>query len=341
MEINLEGIVGFDITSSGVRDKLNQAQGEVNLLINSPGGSVFEGIAIYNAIRDYRRAGGKVNALVKGVAMSMATYISLAADTVKVEDNAVYMIHEPWSLAVGSAKEMKKQADVLESLANMLAKGYEKKTKKEMDQIRSMMESETYLYGEDIVKQGFADEVIPAGDGAEDEDEAMAMARVALDAMKAKLKESEDDIEQVAAMLNTQEKKMITDSEKNNEKNTPDMAEEKIMAEKEKTAVSMADLEAGVLKERKRVLNLQGYADEQPDNVKLAQIVKEAIAEGKEAQDIQAKLFNAMRDYKALDGENAPMVKTVEANGDSPLTDEERAVMQAFNLTEEQFRGVK
>lgn len=336
MEINLEGIVGFDITATAVRDKLNEAKGqEVSLLINSPGGSVFEGIAVYNAIRDFRRGGGKVNALVKGIAMSMATYISLAADTVKVEDNAVYMIHEPWSLAVGSAKEMKKQADILESLANLLAKGYEKKTKKSMLEIRSMMDTETYLYGEEIVSMGFADELIPAGEGAEDEEEAMNIAKIALIAMKAKLKEAEDNTEQIAAMLNIGDVKMSAETVKK-----PDMAEGDNMAERDSSVVMAEGIQKGIAQERTRVADLQSYLDVQPDNIALAQVVKEAVAEGKTSQEVQAKIFNAMQS-KAFEGENAPTVMTVENSQESALSDEERAMIDAFGLTEDQYRKVR
>jgi ATP-dependent protease ClpP protease subunit len=332
MEINLEGIVGWDITAGDIREKLKEAKGEeVNLIVNSPGGSVYEGIAVYNAIRDFRRAGGKVNALIKGIAMSMATYISLSADTVQVEDNSIYMIHNPWVMTVGGPKEMKKSYEMLESLAKMLANGYEKKTKKEMDAIRSMMDEETYLYGEDIVKAGFADSVIPAGDGAEDEEQALTMAKLALEAMQAKLKEGQEDIGQVAAILKTEVVNQV--EKKIDYKET--VMDKDIQAELDKK------FQEGIMYERSRVQELRGWLETDPDNVKLALVVNEAISDGKKASDVQPKLIKAMQEGKALEGENAPTIRTAEAHTDTQLTEEEMAMMKALNLTEEQYRKVR
>ena len=93
-------------------------------MVNSPGGSVYEGIAIFNLLRDFRRGGGVVNAKIKGLAASMATYVAMAADSVSVEDNAVWMVHNPWNISVGDAREMRKEADILDGLAKIRSQHY-------------------------------------------------------------------------------------------------------------------------------------------------------------------------------------------------------------------------
>jgi ATP-dependent protease ClpP protease subunit len=106
MKLNIDGAIGVDVFAREVREQLAAAEGPVEILVNSPGGSVTEGVAIYNAIRDYRRAGNQVTARVVGLAASMSSYIPLAADTVTVEDNAVFMIHEPSMIALGRKSDM-------------------------------------------------------------------------------------------------------------------------------------------------------------------------------------------------------------------------------------------
>jgi len=202
--INIDGVIGFDVMAKDIRSEIKSAGSEgIDLRISSPGGAVYEGIAIFNEIMDYRRKGGKVSATVIGMAASMSSYIPLAADNFSVEDNAVYMIHNPWAMAVGDQNEMKKLSERLEAIAVVLSKEYAKKTGKPMDEIRKMMDEETYLFGNDIVKIGFADSVIPAGDGAETQEEAFAYARTNVDGMKSVLEQSPEanQLDKAVAML--------------------------------------------------------------------------------------------------------------------------------------------
>lgn len=201
--IAIEGIIGWDVMAVDVRKALEEANGEeVDLLINSPGGSIFEGIAIFNAIRDFRRDGGIVAARVVGLGASMSSYIPMAADKVIVEDNAVWMIHNPWSLVAGDQNDLRAEADVLDGLSNVLAAAYEKKTGKDRQEIRGMMDKETWLYGEGIVEAGFADELVPAGEGPDTEADAMALARNAFKAMTERMKAEPDEhpLQEIAAM---------------------------------------------------------------------------------------------------------------------------------------------
>lgn len=205
-QIHLNGIIGFDVTPSDIRQQLAAAVGPVELLIHSPGGNVYDGFAIHNAIRDFRRAGGHVKAIISGIAASMATYVAMAAESIAVEDNAVFMIHNPSMLALGDHREMRKAADLLDSLAGVLARAYQTRIQRDA---RPEMDVETYLFGADIVAAGYAETVIPAGDGAEERGEALALARHAVQSMTAKLRESETaSIDQIAALLPTAHEEM-------------------------------------------------------------------------------------------------------------------------------------
>jgi ATP-dependent protease ClpP protease subunit len=199
-EIQIDGIIGWDVMARDVRDALADA-GDVELQIHSPGGSVSEGLAIINTLRAHGRKGHAINARVVGYAASMATGIAMAADTVEVEDNAVWMIHNPLGVEIGDYRAMRKYGDILDSLARVLAKGYAEKTGRTINAIRTEMDDETWLFGDEIVSAGFADSVVPAGDGAEARDDALAMTRAAFDNMRNKLREEQTPVDQIAALL--------------------------------------------------------------------------------------------------------------------------------------------
>jgi ATP-dependent protease ClpP protease subunit len=202
--IYIDGVIGLDVYASDIRKQLDVAGKSANVVISSPGGVVTEGFAIYNALRDYKRKGGSVTVTISGLCASMATYISTIADegAVLVEDNAVFMIHNAQTIAMGDHHEMGRVAHVLGSLSNVIARAYINRTGKDAAEIAAAMDAETWLFGSEIVEKGFADGVIPAGEGAENRSEAMAIASAQFSGMLDKIKNAErEDIEQIAAML--------------------------------------------------------------------------------------------------------------------------------------------
>lgn len=105
-KISIRGIIGFDVTAQDIREQFKTAAGEdVILEINSPGGDLLDGIDIYNQIKQYE---GKVTAHIFGMAASAASYLAVAADSIRAEDNSVFMIHNAWLIAIGDYKEMQK-----------------------------------------------------------------------------------------------------------------------------------------------------------------------------------------------------------------------------------------
>lgn len=125
----------------------------IDLRINSPGGSVTDGIAIYNLLKRHK---ARVNVFVDGLAASMASVIAMAGDTITIPENALMMIHNPWGGAMGDADEMRKTADLLDKMKKALISAYAEKTGMEDDEISALMDSETWMTGAEAVQNGFA-----------------------------------------------------------------------------------------------------------------------------------------------------------------------------------------
>ncbi len=163
--IALSGVVGWDILAQDVRADLKAANGEdVIFELNSPGGFVFEGIEIFNLIRDYE---GNTESHIIGLAASMMTYIALAADKVLARDNAAFMIHDALTCVCGNHRDMEKARKWLDGISNIIAKAYVNQTGKSLNEIRALMKEDMFLFGDEMLAEGFVDEIIPASDGEE------------------------------------------------------------------------------------------------------------------------------------------------------------------------------
>lgn len=128
----------------------------IDLRLNSPGGSVTDGRAIYNALK---RHPAKVTAYVDGLAASMASEIMLASERVMIAENAFIMIHNPWGMAVGDAEEMRKAADLLDKMRSSMIKRYAAKSGRSEKEIGKAVDAETWFEGQEAVEFGLADEV--------------------------------------------------------------------------------------------------------------------------------------------------------------------------------------
>jgi ATP-dependent Clp endopeptidase proteolytic subunit ClpP len=128
----------------------------IELHVNSPGGSVTDGIAIYNLLKNHKSV---VNVHIDGLAASMASVIAMAGDTITMPENALMMIHNPWGGAMGDAEELRKTADVLDKMKTALISAYANKTGKEHEEISALMDSETWMTGAEAVEMGFANQV--------------------------------------------------------------------------------------------------------------------------------------------------------------------------------------
>lgn len=137
----------------------------INLYVNSPGGSVFEGIAIHNMLK---RHSARVVAHVDAVAASIASVIIMAADEIVMPSNSMLMIHNPWTFAIGNAVELRKQADDLDRIGESSVISYMEKAgdKLEEEKLREMLDAETWLSANEAYEYGLCDVVQEANNMA-------------------------------------------------------------------------------------------------------------------------------------------------------------------------------
>ena len=148
-------IGGFGVNAKSFIDAVRATGAKrINLRINSPGGSVFDGIAIYNFLR-----GQDVTVQIDGLAASISSIIALAGKTVRIAGNGFFMIHNPWGGAIGEADEMRQTADLLDKIRDSLIGTYAAKTGKDYETIKTWMDSETWFSAAEAKEAGFVDEV--------------------------------------------------------------------------------------------------------------------------------------------------------------------------------------
>ena len=154
-ELEIFGGIGLEVTVADVSRQIREsAPGPLSVRINSPGGSVFDGLAIASMLR--RR--GDVTAIVEGIAASAASVIAIGAARVVMAPGAFLMIHNPWTLAMGESSDLRKEADVLDSIAGELAKLYADASggKLSVEEARAMMDDETWLTADQAIDSGLA-----------------------------------------------------------------------------------------------------------------------------------------------------------------------------------------
>ena len=158
VEVDLfDEIGGWGIYAKELKDELSNMIGnpteEVLVNINSPGGSVFEGIEIYNYLKGLPN---KVTVKINSLAASIATVIALGADELEISESAFFMIHNPWTMAGGEAEDLRKQADVLDKIKETILSIYEKNSNLSRERLTALMNEETWLTGAEALEYGFA-----------------------------------------------------------------------------------------------------------------------------------------------------------------------------------------
>ncbi|MFH1806836.1 MAG: head maturation protease, ClpP-related [Pseudomonadota bacterium] len=155
-EIDLYDEIGFwGVSAKDFRSQLrNVTGGTIRLRINSPGGDVFDGIAMFNDLVAHK---ARVEVEVTGFAASAASLIAMAGDQITIADNAFFMIHNAWTLAIGDRNAISDVADVLGQIDGALADTYAARTGMDRSEIVEMMDDETWLSAADARENGFAD----------------------------------------------------------------------------------------------------------------------------------------------------------------------------------------
>lgn len=152
-----------DVTPKTIRDALDEMGpvGTLNLRVNSYGGSCVAGNAIVNLIDNYKRkTGAKVNTYIEGIAASMGSGIAMAGDKVYMAENAIFMVHKPFSLAIGNSDDMLKEAEVLEKVEDTLVTNYMRHFNGTEDEMRQLMADESWLTADEALEYGLCDEIV-------------------------------------------------------------------------------------------------------------------------------------------------------------------------------------
>lgn len=148
------------VIARNLRRRIERAK-DVTVYINSPGGDVMAGAELYSALREHSAQGlGRVTVKVTGIAASAASIVAMAGDEILMSPVSYMMIHNPWTVSMGNARELRHQADVLDVISEGLISAYEKRTGKTRDEIRGLLEAETYMSAQTCVDEGFADGIL-------------------------------------------------------------------------------------------------------------------------------------------------------------------------------------
>ena len=142
------------VNAKSLKEQMPADKDPLTLRINSPGGSVVEAQAIYNLIAG---RSGETTVKIDGLAASAASYIMLAGDRIEIAENAMVMIHNAWSIAMGNAEDLRNTAAVLDKFDDVLLAGYVARGKKSREEFAEAMKAETWFSAAEAVEWGLAD----------------------------------------------------------------------------------------------------------------------------------------------------------------------------------------
>lgn len=157
-----------DETNSAIclKDKLLELGdiSEINLHINSLGGDVFEGLAMFNLLKQHKAT---VKVYIDGIAASIASVIAMAGDEIYMPKNSMMMIHNCWTYECGNAKDLRKAADDLDKIMEASIESYLSKVNIERDELVELLDGETWLTAQECLDKGFCTKILPISDDIE------------------------------------------------------------------------------------------------------------------------------------------------------------------------------
>lgn len=159
-KITMRGMIGDfqnGVSADDFMDLMSEQTGDVTIYLDSEGGCVTSGISMYNQIREYD--GGEVTIHIDSQACSIATVVACAADRVLMSKNALFFVHNAWTVASENAKGFREVADILDMLDAQIAEVYAERCGKSTEECKKMMDDETWMNAEQAVAMGFVDSV--------------------------------------------------------------------------------------------------------------------------------------------------------------------------------------
>lgn len=161
-----DGGWGGGVTPKEVKAALDALKDkEVTLRINSPGGSVFAAVTMYALCQAH---GKPVHTRIDGGAFSAASYLAMVGETRAISAGGMLMVHDPWTIALGNAADMRKTADLLDQIQAQLVDAYAVRTGLDKEVVASLLQAETWLTAEQAKEKGFVDEVVEHKGRADD-----------------------------------------------------------------------------------------------------------------------------------------------------------------------------
>lgn len=319
-----EGIGEICTSPNAFREALNAYKGmNINVWIDSFGGSVFAATGIYNALVEHSRQGGTVTTIGDGKVMSAATVIFMAGQKRQVTKGCVFMIHNPLTSVGGYADDLRKTADVLDVVKESIINAYEC-TGKSREELSDMMNAETYMDAGRTVQEGFATEVLQVSEkAAEDNGQVRAFARNAIVAY------AKTDVTNLQKIIKGENTKM---AEKVEIKNVADL-------KNQYTDLCEQIKNDAIKAERSRMQALDALAD---GSEQVAQIINHAKETGQTAEDVQFFVDTA----KAANAKTVAVSDVAEPNVDSIVDKkvsgaENVGVDKVHNEADEEREGIQ
>jgi len=151
----------YGISADSIDRKLKSASGDITVEISSDGGDVFEGVRIFNLLKNYTK--GEITTVIMSQAISISSYIFLAGKNRIVYDNSTYMIHNASKGAWGDYRVMSKNSELLRSVTDIAMREYAKVSGRDSSEIEKELDDETWFFGKEILDKGFATEIRESG----------------------------------------------------------------------------------------------------------------------------------------------------------------------------------
>lgn len=320
-EIDLYSDV-FPGTAKYLRDQLKSfGEGPVTVCLNSPGGDVLEGVAIYNVLN----ARGNVKMRVEGLAASIASIIMMAGKEIEVCSGAFVMVHNPWAMSMGESDDLRSTADVLDKMKKSMVSIYAKRTGLSDDEVVALMDDETWMTAEEAVEKGFADTVldgpgasakaslgscaqyfakVPTSLKAEQSSAAVNKESVMTEEEKKKMEALEA---QVAALTKALEAKKAEEEEEEEEEEEP-------AAQAPASAKALVDTTKALADANKEIVRMRKHLD--------------ALAK----KDFETKVDSAIKSGKLMPALKAWALSQTESTFDSYLASMGDAVVAPLNV---------
>ena len=183
-ELTLNGVIaeeswwGDEVTPKLFKAELSKHKGRnLTVWLNSPGGDVFAASQIYTALMEHK---GDVTIKIDGVAASAASVIAMAGTKTLMAPTAILMIHNPWTVAMGEAKDLEHMIDVLGEVKETILNAYELKTGMQRAKISRLMDDETWMNAKKALSEGFIDGILYSGSASDDSTEAYSYSHMAV-----------------------------------------------------------------------------------------------------------------------------------------------------------------